>query len=654
MTPTSWPRPARAPATPSVQASTTTALTLSAASSVYGLENSQVFTATVSPQVSGTPTGTVNVVQGSTVLCTITLAGGTGTCSPSATALGAGGSPYTVKAVYGGDANFGGSTSANKTWAITLAPLTLTLAPSATTVVYGNEQTVTYSVSFGSALPAPTGTVAVTSGSTPLCTVLLTGGAGTCTVTSPTALAVSATNPVVATYTGDTNYPGTVTSANPVNLAVTRATTTTVLSVTPASVTYGAENAAVIGVGVTPQFSGTPTGTVTVTSGATTVCTVTLPATTCSPSATAFPVTGGPYALTATYSGDTNFGPSSVVNTPGLSVTRAGSTTALTVVPSSVAYGNEHAAVFTVTASSQTTGTPTGTVVVATGATTLCTVTLASGTGTCQIPTGTQTLLPVGPYGVVGHLRRRHQLHRLHQPGGDPHGHPGLDHHHGGLRPVHHHPRERDGRDLHPDPDRQPGRRRLAHRDGHHHRHQHHHPCGHHGLHGAGRLGHRGHPVLARLRPAAAPGSYTVAASYPGDPNFTASSGTAPGTLTVAPASSSSLTLGLTPSATTVVYGNEQTVTYSVNFGAAFPPPTGTVAITTGTTTLCTVTLLGGTGSCAITPPTALPVSATNPIVATYGGDANYSGTRELHHPGEPGRHPGGDHHRAHALQDGR
>jgi len=36
----------------------------------------------------------------------------------------------------------------------------------------------------------------------------------------------------------------------------------------------------------------------------------------------------------------------------------------------------------------------------------------------------------------------------------------------------------------------------------------------------------------------APPGSYTIAASYPGDPNFTASSGTAAGTLTVAPASS--------------------------------------------------------------------------------------------------------------------
>ena len=67
---------------------------------------------------------------------------------------------------------------------------------------------------------------------------------------------------------------------------MTQATTTTVLSVSPASVAYGAENAAVIAVGVTPQFSGTPTGTVTVTSGSTSVCTVTLPATpTCSPSA---------------------------------------------------------------------------------------------------------------------------------------------------------------------------------------------------------------------------------------------------------------------------------------------------------------------------------------------------------------------------------
>ena len=92
---------------------------------------------------------------------------------------------------------------------------------------------------------------------------------------------MSATNPIVATYGGDANYSGTVSSTTPVNLAVTQAATTTTVSVTPAAVTFGAENAAVFVVGVSPQFAGIPTGTVTVSTGATTLCTVTLPSTTC-------------------------------------------------------------------------------------------------------------------------------------------------------------------------------------------------------------------------------------------------------------------------------------------------------------------------------------------------------------------------------------
>ena len=53
------------------------------------------------------------------------------------------------------------------------------------------------------------------------------------------------------------------------------------------------------------------------------------------------------------------------------------------------------------------------------------------------------------------------------------------------------------------------------------------------------------------------------------------------------------------------------------------------VTTTTGTTTttLCTVTLSAGTGACAVSSPTLLGVSATNPVVASYAGDANYSGT---------------------------
>ena len=200
---------------------------------------------------SGAPTGSVTVTATNTAtsavttLCTLPVASATGAngCSPAAqSGLGAG--TYTVTATYPGDANFAGSNgSAVGTLTVTKAAastLTVALTPSATTVTYGNESTVTYAVGFGGVTPAPTGTVAVTSGATTLCTVTLSQGSGSCAVSSPTALATGATHAVVATWnatgSGDPNYSGSVSSTAPVNLAVTQASTSTTDSIVPAAV----------------------------------------------------------------------------------------------------------------------------------------------------------------------------------------------------------------------------------------------------------------------------------------------------------------------------------------------------------------------------------------------------------------------------------
>jgi hypothetical protein len=70
----------------------------------YGSEPTETLTATVSGADGGTPTGTVAVTDGTTSVCTITLAGSEGTCSPSATALPAG--TDTLTATYSGDATY--------------------------------------------------------------------------------------------------------------------------------------------------------------------------------------------------------------------------------------------------------------------------------------------------------------------------------------------------------------------------------------------------------------------------------------------------------------------------------------------------------------------------------------------------------------------
>jgi len=81
----------------------------------FGSEQNVVFNVRVKPRVrgtSGTPGGTVTIGYHSLVLCTIVLSStGTGSCSPSPTALPARNHSYPVNAVYGGDSVFSPSHS---------------------------------------------------------------------------------------------------------------------------------------------------------------------------------------------------------------------------------------------------------------------------------------------------------------------------------------------------------------------------------------------------------------------------------------------------------------------------------------------------------------------------------------------------------------
>jgi len=73
------------------------------ASVTYGNEGlTGLFSVTVTSP-AGTPTGTVSVKNGTTILCTLTLANGAGTCTLGATQLTVG-SYASLTAVYSGDA----------------------------------------------------------------------------------------------------------------------------------------------------------------------------------------------------------------------------------------------------------------------------------------------------------------------------------------------------------------------------------------------------------------------------------------------------------------------------------------------------------------------------------------------------------------------
>lgn len=99
------------------KATTTTVLSLSAATVTHGQEQAEHLTASVAPQYGGTPDGTVTVKAGTTKVCTIALASGTGTCTLGAAKLPAG--TYTLTATYAASSNYTSSTSAGQ--ALTVA-----------------------------------------------------------------------------------------------------------------------------------------------------------------------------------------------------------------------------------------------------------------------------------------------------------------------------------------------------------------------------------------------------------------------------------------------------------------------------------------------------------------------------------------------------
>ena len=178
------------------------------------------------------------------------------------------------------------------------------------------------------------------------------------------------------------------------SMTILRASTKTVItSTSPASsVEYGQATTFNVNVTAVSPGSGVPTGSVAVVLGANTVCTVNLTSASngsgnCSGAVLSTPASS--VSFSATYSGSSNFTTSST--TSSLTVTKAATTiSSFTAAPTSIGYGAETSVVFTATvaATAPGSGSPTGTVLVTQGSTTLCTITLASSTGHCSPASG--------------------------------------------------------------------------------------------------------------------------------------------------------------------------------------------------------------------------------------------------------------------------
>lgn len=183
-----------------------------------------------------------------------------------------------------------------------------TLAVSAPkSVTYGDEQAVHLAATVTStAGGTPTGIVTVTAGGTTVCTIGLTAGTGSCSL-ARTAIPAGRYQ-LTATYNGDDTYVNSVSAAAP--LTVVKASAQTALTISKATIVYGRETVEHLVVRLHGQYGTTPVGKVTIKSGKTTVCTVTLVNGQGRCTLTARQLKPGTYKLVGIYPGSADFDPS--------------------------------------------------------------------------------------------------------------------------------------------------------------------------------------------------------------------------------------------------------------------------------------------------------------------------------------------------------
>ncbi len=287
-----------------VSEATTAAVSLTASASAvtFGAEPAETFSASVSLTAGGTPPGTVTVTgPDGRALCTITLSGGTGSCTASRPSL-PGGSD-TVTGTYSGDAScISASGTATVTVARAATTTSLALSPASATFA-GKALTETFTATIAGAGGTPTGHASVSLNGRQLTScaqVQVAGGKITCT--GSVGALLPGRYAFTVAYAGDTDFAPSASATR--YLTVGRAKTTTGLTLSKATVTYGHENAEKFTVSVSHAGSVYATGRVAVRIGGTTIS---LNKGTGSCTLGATRLRAGTYRFVALYSGNGNY-----------------------------------------------------------------------------------------------------------------------------------------------------------------------------------------------------------------------------------------------------------------------------------------------------------------------------------------------------------
>jgi hypothetical protein len=341
------------------KATTTNTLNSSENPSHFG--QSVTFTATVAPQFSGTPTGTVTFLNGATTLGTATLSEGKGAFTTSTLAVGV----HSITAEYNGSSDYKTSTSSALSQTVNKAGSSVELVSSVNPSAFNEAVKFTATVTPATSGTA-TGTVTFKNGTAALGTATLSEGKGAFT-TSTLAVEVHF---ITAEYNGSADYNASTSSALSQTVRKAGTSVKLVSSVNPSAFNEAVKFTATI----TPATSGTATGTVTFKNGTAALGTATLSAEKAVLTTSTLAV--GVHSITAEYNGSADYNAST---SSALSQTVRKAGTSVKLVSSVNPSAFNEAVKFTAMVAPATSGTATGTVTFKNGTAALGTATLSAG-----------------------------------------------------------------------------------------------------------------------------------------------------------------------------------------------------------------------------------------------------------------------------------
>ena len=200
-----------------IKANTATSLTSSENPAVFGQSITFMATVGAAAPASGVPTGTVNFLDGSTVIDTAVLNGGTASFTTTSLAVG----NHTITAVYSGDSDFNASvTSTSTNQMVNQDSTTTTVSASSGFANFG--QSVAFTATVTANVPGsgtPTGTVDFYDTTTGM--DLTPGGIALSSriATFSTTSLVASTHVIKATYSGDTNFTSSTASSGSIAIS---------------------------------------------------------------------------------------------------------------------------------------------------------------------------------------------------------------------------------------------------------------------------------------------------------------------------------------------------------------------------------------------------------------------------------------------------